>query len=148
MDSGADELPIQVKVAFLSSFTVDPLVDFTIVEAAADGIGLQSCIAPFGQVSQEILNPQSGLYSCAADVTVLMAEPDSLAANPLEASDELIKLSLMWQEKGTGTLAVSTFMAALGWPLHLLESASQTELKQANDRLKEAFEDLNCIDRF
>ena len=143
--SGEAEPKASLKVAFLSSFTVDPLVDFMVVQAAACGISLQTHIAPFGQVSQEILNPESGLYTFGADVTVLMAEANSLSSNPLEAAGELVKLSQAWQQKGTGILVVCTFMASPDWPLHLLEPEKQIELKQANHQLKEAFKENPCI---
>ena len=139
--SGEAEPKSSMKIGFISSFTVDPLVDFMVVQAAACGIGIQAHIAPFGQVSQEILNPESGLYTFGADVTVLMAEANSLSSNPQEAAGELIKLSQSWQEKGTGILVVCTFMTPPDWPLHLLETEKQIELNQANHQLKETFKE-------
>ena len=139
LKSGTAELQTSIKVAFLSSFTVDPLVDFTIVEAAACSIGLQTYIAPFGQISQEILNPASGLYHFTPDVTILAAEADSLANNPIEAFETLVTLSKTFKEKGTGILVVCTFMAGPLWPLHILQTEHKIQLAKANQSLRECF---------
>ncbi|MBL7215656.1 MAG: HAD family hydrolase [Phycisphaerae bacterium] len=130
-----------MKVAFVSSFTIDPLVDFTTVEAAASSIGLGTYIAPFGQVSQETLNPQSGLYVFIPDVTVLIAEADKLAEKAIDAADEIIALAQSFRQNTSGLLVVTTFMAPPDWPLHLLPSERQLELDKANQRLRETFKD-------
>ena len=75
--SGAAKLQTSVKAAFLSSFTIDPLVDFAVVEAAARSIELQSYIAPYGQFNQELLNPQSELYRASPQITFLLIEAES-----------------------------------------------------------------------
>lgn len=114
-------------------------MDFTIVEAADCSIGLQTYIAPYGQVSQEILNAASGLYRFAPDVTILTAEADSLSQNPIEASEKLVTLSKAFKEKGTGILVVCTFMAEPAWPLHILQIEHQIQLSKANQSLRENF---------
>jgi FkbH-like protein len=139
--SGEAKLQTKIKVAFLSSFTVEPLVDFTIVEAADSSIGLQTYIAPYGQVSQEILNRDSALYSFTPDVTVLAAEADSLSQNPVEAFQELVMLSKTFKENGGGILVVCTFMAKPAWPLHILQTEHQIQLTKANQSLREHFAD-------
>jgi FkbH-like protein len=143
--SETEALKSKMKVAFISSFTVEPLVDFVIVEAACSSIAIETYIAPFGQVSQEILNPESELYAFAPDITVLITEADSLAKNPLEAGDELIVLSEAWQKNSSSILIVCTFIASPDWPLHLLQSKRQKELKQANNRLREDFKDNSRV---
>jgi FkbH-like protein len=139
LKSGASELQTSIKVAFLSSFTVDPLVDFTVVEAADSSIGIQTYIAPYGQVSQEILNPESGLCRFAPDITILMAEADSLSQSPVEASQAIITLSKAFREKGTGVLVVCTFVTGPTWPLHILRTEHEIQLAKANQSLKECF---------
>jgi FkbH-like protein len=116
-------------------------VDFTIVEAAGSSVGLQTYIAPFGQVSQEILNAESGLYRFAPDVTILTAEADSLSQNPIEAFESLVTLSRTFREKRTGILIVCTFMAKPSWPLHILQTEHQIQLAKANQSLMEHFAD-------
>jgi FkbH-like protein len=114
-------------------------VDFTIVEAADSSIGLQTYIAPFGQVSQEILNPDSGLYRFDPEVTVLAAEADSLSQNPIESFKELVALSKTFKENGGGILVVCTFMAKPPWPMHILQTEHQVQLAKANQSLREYF---------
>ncbi len=114
-------------------------MDFTIVEAADCSIGLQTYIAPYGQVSQEILNPESGLYRFAPDITILAAEADSISRNPIEASEALITLSNAFREKGTGGLVLCTFMARPAWPLHILQTDHEIQLAKANQALRECF---------
>ena len=134
-----------LKTAFISSFTVDPLVDFTVVEAADCSVGLQSYIAPYGQISQEILNLQSGLYAFTPDVTVLIAEADKLAKEPIAAADEIIALAQTFRQNASGMLVICTFMAPPDWPLHMLQSERQIGLHEANCRLKETFHDDLCV---
>ncbi|MBN2019143.1 MAG: HAD family hydrolase [Sedimentisphaerales bacterium] len=114
-------------------------MDFVTVEAADCSIGFQAYIAPFGQVSQEILNPASGLYQFAPDVTVLTAESNSLSKSPLEASTQLVTLSNAFKENGTGILIVCTFMANPAWPMHILHTEHDVQLTEANQLLREHF---------
>jgi FkbH-like protein len=139
--SGNVKLRAGLKTAFVSSFTMDPLVDFTIVEAAASSVGLSTYIAPYGQFSQEILNPNSGLYAFAPQVTLCMIEADALSRNPVEAADQLIALVARWKERGTGVFVMCTFIADPAWPLHILQAPQEVNLKNANQRLKEHFTD-------
>lgn len=133
--------PATLKTAFVSSFTIEPLADFVMVEAAACSIGLETYLAPYGQISQELLNPQSGLYAFAPDLTILIAEADKLAPDPHEAADQLIALARAFEQTAAGTLVVCTFTAAPDWPLHILPSDNQCRLQEANSRLREALGD-------
>ncbi len=139
--SDTANLKASLTTAFLGSFTIDPLVDFVTVEAAACSIGLQAYTAPYGQVSQEILNPQSGLYAFSPDVTVLIAEADKLAKEPVAAADEIIALAQAFRQNTSGLLVVATFMMSPDWHLHLLPSERQLKLDKANQRLWETFRD-------
>jgi FkbH-like protein len=141
LKSDTVKLRAGLKVAFIGSFTMDPLVDFTIVEAAASSIGLQTYIAPYGQFSQEILNPDSGLYALAPQVTVCMVEADAMSHNPAEAAEQLITLAARWKEHASGVLVICTFLAEPAWPLHILQTPQDVNLKHANQRLKEHFTD-------
>ena len=132
---------VTVKTAFVSSFTIDPLVDFSTIQAADADIGLDTYIAPYGQVTQEILNPESGLYAFTPDITFLIAEAHSLAHDPQVAANELIMLAETFKENTSGILALSTFIAAPNWPLHILPDEKQTQTKQANQRLIDHFAD-------
>lgn len=143
--SGHATAKATLKTAFISSFTIDPLVDYTIMEAADAGITLNTYMAPYGQMNQEILNSQSGLYAFTPDVTILMAEADSLAKNPLTAADEIITLAQMFQQNTPGLLVVADFPAPPNWPLHLLNDRHQIELRRANQRLQKTFRNASDV---
>ncbi|MHC4553113.1 MAG: HAD-IIIC family phosphatase [Planctomycetota bacterium] len=139
IDQHPEVLSEKVKIAILSSFTIEPLVDFLTVEAAGNGINLQPYIAPYGQVGQEILNSASDLYQFAPEMTVLMVEPQSLAENPIAAATELIALVGTWKQNTDTALVLGTFIAQADWPLHILPSEHRQQMIEANDRLKQAF---------
>lgn len=128
-----------VKVAFVSSFTIDPLADYTVVEAAADSIFVETYVAPYGQYSQEILNVDSGLYRFGPDLTVLAIEPD--LRRDAQYIDAMISpLAQQWKEKGSGVLLVCTYPVSPGWPMHVQASESDSRLRQINEQLKAALD--------
>lgn len=131
----------RLKTAFVSSFTVEPLADFTTVEAANASLGLQTYCAPYGQAVREMLDSASGLYAFNPDITFLIVEAESLANDPLKAANDLISFVRTFTESTAGTLVVCTFMVEPQWPLHLLPSDLETTLSAANAKLKEAFAD-------
>lgn len=131
----------QVKVAVAGSFTVDPLVDFLRVEAAACSIGIDAYGTPYGQDSQDLLNPESRLYQFTPDLTVLIVEPPSLADHPVAAADELLKRVRAWMQHAVGTLVLCSFIAEADWPLHILPTQQRLQRISANTQLREAFKD-------
>ena len=78
--SGANRLT-QVKVALLASFSIEFVHDVLISCAFAEGIKIEIYQAGFNQHQQEILDPQSGLYSYEPDVVVLAIEGQHWAPN-------------------------------------------------------------------
>lgn len=63
-----------LKVALLSSFSIEFAHDALIAQGFANGLRIEIYQAGFDQIRQEILNPQSGLYAFAPDITVLAVE--------------------------------------------------------------------------
>lgn len=61
----------RVKIALLSSFTIDPLGVYIDIETRLIGLYPEVYIAPFDQYRQEILNDASALYAFAPDVIIL-----------------------------------------------------------------------------
>ena len=57
-----------IKLALVSSFTFDLLIDPLVAHGYCDGFEISVYNAPFGQYMQDILNPASGLYQFAPDV--------------------------------------------------------------------------------
>ena len=62
------------RVALLSSFSMDFIQDALIAHGFANGLRIEVYQSGFGLISQEILNPSSGLYAFAPDVTVVAIE--------------------------------------------------------------------------
>jgi FkbH-like protein len=141
LQSKSEQLDRNVRLALIGSFTLDPLADFLTVEAAAEGITLDICQAPYNQISSEILNLHSSLYTFAPEITLLAAEPQSLDSDPSAAVDQIASLAHHWQANTTGTLIVCNFIAAPDWPLHVLASDRQMRIRQANQRMKDIWAD-------
>ena len=68
-----------VRIVFLSTFTMDLLRPYVMVEAAARGMRAEPFFAPFGQLEQQILDPSSFLYANAPGVIVLAARLEDVA---------------------------------------------------------------------
>jgi FkbH-like protein len=138
LKSGAAKLQTGVKVAFLSSFTIDPLVDFAVVEAAAHSIELQPYIASYGQFNQELLNPESELYRASPQITFLLieAESDSIA----EQASRLGGLVDAFLKNSTGILVINTFPACPSWPLNVLPDQRRILIEKLNACLIERYQ--------
>ena len=64
----------QLRVALLSSFSIEFITDILIAEAFAEGVFVDLHVAGFDQYRQEIIDPNSGLYAFRPDVVVLAVE--------------------------------------------------------------------------
>jgi FkbH-like protein len=70
---------LEYRLSILRSFTVEPLVPTLRAAAFTFGIDLQVQIGEFNAYAQEILDPESSLYSFAPDAVVLAARTVDLA---------------------------------------------------------------------
>jgi FkbH-like protein len=131
-------LPTSVKAAFLSSFTIDPLVDFAVVEAAAHSIELQPYIAPYGQFNQELLNPQSELYRTSPQITFLLIEAESDAID--EQMSRFGGLVDAFLKNSTDILVINTFPACPSWPLNVLPDQRRILIEKLNARIIERYQ--------
>lgn len=68
----------QVRLAFLGSYTIDPLLPFIELECAELGLAPVTYIAPFNSWAQESLNPASKLYSFAPEIVFFALALDDL----------------------------------------------------------------------
>lgn len=149
---GDDSLPLRFKLALLSSDTVAPLADFLTVAAAAEGIKLETYVGDFGQIQQEILNPQSDLYAFQPDAVLLIASPHSFgwpivppATSETEAiaADSVIatlaSLVDAFHRHASGVFLPTTFPATPDWPFHIQPSGSMFALREVNRRIVAAF---------
>ncbi|WP_395747327.1 HAD-IIIC family phosphatase [Prosthecobacter sp.] len=67
-----------LRLALLSSFTVDLMKPCLVVEAAQRGLGLEVWAGPYGQIDQQIMDARSELYREAPDVVVILARVEDL----------------------------------------------------------------------
>lgn len=150
--SGSAESRAEIKAAFLSSFTIDPLVDYIIVESAALDIRVDTYTGGYGQFNQQILDPDSELYKFSPDITVLMAEFSALVDNAgdsqaeassiaRQAVEQIKSLAEVYKDNHLGILVIANFMAPPQWPLHILTGRETSTIKCANDILQQTFAD-------
>jgi FkbH-like protein len=139
--NNAAEYNHKLKIAFLSSYTIDPLIDFLTVKAAQDNIVLDIYKSGFGQINQEILNPDSGLYRANPALTILAADAAGFDENPVLAAEQIIKLSEVFRSNSKNILVICTFIPPPAWPLFILEAENQKLYNKANSLLKENFRD-------
>lgn len=153
--SGSAEPRTEIKAAFLSSFTIDPLVDYVVVESAALDIRVDTYIGGYGQFNQQILDPDSELYKFAPDITVLMAEFSAFANVQdsqeeskdvaTQAVEQIISLAEVYKDNHLGILVIANFMAPPQWPLHIVDSGEIATIQRANDMLQQTFADDSCV---
>jgi len=147
---GPEQARAVAKVAFVGSFTLEPLVDFVVVEAAAAGIRLETYVGGYGQHNQEILNPASGLYAFGPELVFLMvefgaavpgADGESSADAAREAAQALASLVQAFKGRCGARLVVASFMAPPTWPLHIVPAPWTQKVQEANRLLAEAARD-------
>jgi FkbH-like protein len=139
-NGNALELPHRIRTAFLSSFTVEAVVDFTVVEAAAAGIRLETYVGGYGQFSQEILGA-SGLDDFEPEIAILMVEFEALvnrvagrlpADAGRRAAESIVSLADAFTKRFKGTLVMSTFVEGEHWPLQIVMDDTTRAIREAN----------------
>ncbi len=76
-DAPAELTP--VSVAVLATYTASLLRPYLIVEGARRGFLVRPCMAPFNQLEQQVLNPESELYAAEPEVVILATRLEELA---------------------------------------------------------------------
>lgn len=77
-EPGADALPI-VRLALLSTFTIDPLVPVLRALGLAHGLSIETRVSPYDQIEAELLDPEGALWAFAPDVLAIAADGEDLA---------------------------------------------------------------------
>lgn len=90
----------KIKAAFLSTFTVKGLPEIFKARGLFHNLWVETYLAPYDQIAQEILNTQSGLHSFKPDIIYLLTEP----ADKIES--ELEKLVEEWRRASTARVVV------------------------------------------
>ncbi len=148
--SPPERLPLtSVRVALLSSFSIEFIHDALIALGFLDGLRVELYQAGFGQFRQDILNRDSGLYAFAPDAVVLALEgkdlvpdlyrhdvPDAadLNATVTEAGRELANLVKAFRERSAATLLIHNFTPPTWRRLGILDGEagpSQADLVSA-----------------
>jgi FkbH-like protein len=128
----------KADVAFVSSYTADPLADYVQVFAAQSDLAVNQYIAPYGQFNQELLNPQSELYRISPQITFLLIEAESDAID--EQASHLQGLVDAFLKNSTGTLVINTFPACPSWPLQVLPDQRRILIEKLNARIIERYQ--------
>jgi len=81
----------KIKVALLSSFTIDPLRIYLVVKSRLVQLNPIIYIAPFNQYQQEILDENSTVYTFKPDVIILAIQADVLLSE--QFFSEFVKLT-------------------------------------------------------
>ena len=81
----------RIRVALLSSFTIDPLGIYVDIESRLAQLHPEIYVAPFNQYQQEILDKNSRLYAFKPDVIILAVQADVLLNENFYS--EFVKLS-------------------------------------------------------
>lgn len=81
----------RLRVALLSSFTVDPLSIYLDIKSRLLKLHPKIYVAPFNQYQQEILDENSGLYAFKPDVIILSVQAEVLVNDKFYS--EFVKLS-------------------------------------------------------
>jgi len=87
----------RVKIALLSSFTIDPLSMYLDIKCRLAGLYPEAYIGPFNQYQQEILDTNSKLYAFKPDVIILAVQAESLL--PEDFFSQFVKISKQEKER-------------------------------------------------
>ena len=114
---------LQVRVAVLGSFTLEPFLSVLRVEGARVGLWLDPYLAPYGQYLPELLDSESGLYRFRPHVTFVAIDSDVLwnqrwVETPLLSSEQVVSGLLTplfagfdtFDRAGSGVLVVNDFV--------------------------------------
>lgn len=132
----ADALGLKTfKVALISSFSIEFIHDSLIAHGFVNGLRIEIYQPGFGQINQEILDPNSGLYAFAPDVTVLAIEGDDwlpeIYTSFMDADASATNLdSVVARFRQQLAALVTSFRAATSSPL-LVHNLSQPRLRRA-----------------
>jgi len=71
----------KIRVAFLGAFTLQGLPEIFSTRAVFHNLLTEVYLAPYSQISQDILNPNSGLYSFQPDIVYLITDSNEKDKN-------------------------------------------------------------------
>ncbi len=146
-----------IKIAILSSFTVDPLLPCLDVECRLVGLDPHFYVSPFNRFQDVVLDPSSKLYSFDPDVVFFFVELESLVPETFRVdfprmSEEMKNAgidSVFSRIKGIidfltsridGLVVFSNFIVPKFSPLGILDNKNALGMKRFYHRLNERLE--------
>lgn len=142
----------QVRLAILSSFTIDPIKPYLQIGCLERDIWADIFLPGFGQFAQQILDPKSQLYRFKPDVCFLHVLPDAVAPPHSTAGErsasirrELILNAIKrwveaFRQESTADLVVFNFADPGRFPYSLKRSQVSQELSVLNSQLQQMIE--------
>lgn len=138
----------RIRVAVLSSSTIDPLVAAIQVDGYALGLLPSFHIAAYGRMFEEALNPSSGLYAFQPQVVLVILDLEALipkddgvlTPHQAEAALERVHQVLQALKQQTSSLIVlSNFIAHDLFPFALVPDPMAVAYQQLNTTLRAAY---------
>lgn len=94
-----------MRVAFLSSYTIDPLVRHIVERAKLHGLEIEPWVAPFDTWMQQLIDPGSELVRFTPDVTIVAVDGDRVSEG-----EGIVPVLRAFAARGTGKVIVHSFI--------------------------------------
>jgi len=153
----------KIKVAFLSSFTINGLSESLKVKCSKKQISCNQYVAGYNQYNQEILDKKSGLYSFSPDITFLILDTRSIFGDLFhfpysvtkserenfvnEKITEIINLIIKFNETSDSKLVITNLSLPHYSPHGIAETKTNYSFHDAiidfNKKLKEKLLNIN-----
>ncbi|MCK4521210.1 MAG: HAD family hydrolase [Nanoarchaeota archaeon] len=147
-----------VKLAFLSNFTINGLAETMKVLCFEQRIYAETYAVPYNQYAQEILNKSSKLYDFNSDIIFILLDSEQLLDSMYkmdekqrekytkEKFDELRGLINILKENTNAKIVFNTLLVPLYSSRGIIENKQKFGLKKSIHRFNEMFESLSIDD--
>lgn len=145
-----------IRLAFLSSFTIQGLKETVFVKCAETGINAEIDVGKYGQYAQDMLDESGPLHRRPPHLTFLLLDPQAilgdLVFDPLSMelqerrewvahrSDEIIALTGQFAKKTGSKVVIHLLPAPCASPLGILDGKIPFGLKECVDDINLRFE--------
>ena len=149
----------KLKVAILSSFTLNGLNETLHVKCSQLGIRYQSYVAGYNQYNQELLEPDSGYYRFSPDITFLILDirnflgenfynsstlsPQDRKLLVKEKSKELENIITLFENNLDSKLVITNFNIPFYTPNGILESKSEFGFHEMIEEINNSLRNLS-----
>jgi FkbH-like protein len=147
----------RIKVALLSSFTIDPLSIYLDVKSRLVSLFPEIYVAAFNQYQQEILDENSGVYAFKPDVIILAVQADVLLNEKFfseyvklkdvrqyqtEILDRIQNIVSMLTSRTDAMILVNNFMVPSFTPFGILDNKAELGFRAFFIELNQKLADL------